>query len=263
MHTPRAGGFPAHSWRVKSNAGVRLPINSAAQHRVQVTVHIAQHITTCRSEAARAGSGLSTSQHHGERRSERNGSVRMADPYIILNELAQELRPMPQGIEWFEGFPAEEQSDTLRLLSHFCIQARATAEDGPESIRPFRSSRHAHTGSSDRTRADRPATREDRQSHPARRAPQVIPATDRGAGRRRRTPTRALLLRRLPPRVASPVCRHRPKPRPDPRAFAPTGPVAGGETSRSASAVCAAPRLRIARPTARRAALDCRHRRRT
>ncbi|MEU7698005.1 hypothetical protein AB0B81_07030, partial [Streptomyces sp. NPDC039028] len=25
VHTPRAGGFPAHSWRVKSNAGVRLP----------------------------------------------------------------------------------------------------------------------------------------------------------------------------------------------------------------------------------------------
>ncbi|MFL4905267.1 DUF5958 family protein [Streptomyces sp. MMS24-I2-30] len=59
----------------------------------------------------------------------------MADPYIILNELAQELRPMPQGIEWFEGLPTEEQSNTLRLLSHFCIQARATAEDGPESIR--------------------------------------------------------------------------------------------------------------------------------
>lgn len=32
-------------------------------------MHIAQHITTCRSEAARAGSGLSISQHHEERRS--------------------------------------------------------------------------------------------------------------------------------------------------------------------------------------------------
>lgn len=42
---------------------------------------------------------------------------------------------MPQGIEWFEGLSAEEQSSTLRLLSHFCIQARATAEDGPECIR--------------------------------------------------------------------------------------------------------------------------------
>ncbi|MEV1066128.1 DUF5958 family protein [Streptomyces sp. NPDC050263] len=59
----------------------------------------------------------------------------MADPYIILNELAQELRPMSQGIEWFESLSAEEQSNTLRLLSHFCMQARATTEDGPESIR--------------------------------------------------------------------------------------------------------------------------------
>ncbi|WP_030784774.1 DUF5958 family protein [Streptomyces sp. NRRL S-920] len=59
----------------------------------------------------------------------------MADPYIILNELAQELRPMTQGIEWFESLSAEEQTNTLRLLSNFCTQARATAEDGPESIR--------------------------------------------------------------------------------------------------------------------------------
>ncbi|SBT93487.1 hypothetical protein GA0115233_10652 [Streptomyces sp. DI166] len=42
---------------------------------------------------------------------------------------------MPQGIEWFEGLSTEEQTNTLRLLSHFCVQARATAEDGPESIR--------------------------------------------------------------------------------------------------------------------------------
>lgn len=254
MHTPRAGGFPAHSWRVKSNAGVRLPINSAAQHGVQVKVHIAQHITTCRSEAVRAGSGLSTSQHHGQRQSERNGGVRMADPYSTLNELAQGLRPMSQGIEWFENLSAEEQSNTLRLLSHFCVQARATAEDGPESIRRA-GLRATHTPAVLITRG-----RIDQQlgkiaSLPARRAPQVVPAADRGAGRRRRTPTRAPLLRRLRPRVASPVC---PYPRSlglIPRAFAPTGPVAGGETSRSVSAVCASPRLRIARPTARRAAV--------
>lgn len=42
---------------------------------------------------------------------------------------------MSQGIEWFEGLPTEEQSNALRLLSHFCIQARATTGDGPESIR--------------------------------------------------------------------------------------------------------------------------------
>ncbi|MGR3870796.1 DUF5958 family protein [Streptomyces graminifolii] len=59
----------------------------------------------------------------------------MADPYVTLNELAQELRPMSQGIEWFESLSAEEQSATLRLLSQFCVQARATTEDGPESVR--------------------------------------------------------------------------------------------------------------------------------
>lgn len=42
---------------------------------------------------------------------------------------------MAQGVEWFGSLSAEEQSNTLRLLAHFCIQARATAEDGPESIR--------------------------------------------------------------------------------------------------------------------------------
>ncbi|QDY77581.1 DUF5958 family protein [Streptomyces qinzhouensis] len=59
----------------------------------------------------------------------------MADPYIVLNELAQELRPMSQGIEWFESLSTEERSDALLLLSQFCIQARATTEDGVEGIR--------------------------------------------------------------------------------------------------------------------------------
>ncbi|WP_217146486.1 MULTISPECIES: DUF5958 family protein [Streptomyces] len=59
----------------------------------------------------------------------------MADAYIILNELAQELRPMAQGIEWFESLCAEEQAHTLRILSHFCVQARATTVDGLEGVR--------------------------------------------------------------------------------------------------------------------------------
>ena len=54
---------------------------------------------------------------------------------VILNELAQGLRPMSQGIEWFDGLSPEEQSETLRFLRHHCIQARAVIEDGPESIR--------------------------------------------------------------------------------------------------------------------------------
>lgn len=59
----------------------------------------------------------------------------MAERDVILNELAQGLRPMSQGIEWFDALGPEEQSETLRFLSHHCVQARAAAEDGPESVR--------------------------------------------------------------------------------------------------------------------------------
>jgi hypothetical protein len=54
---------------------------------------------------------------------------------VILNELAQGLRPMSQGIEWFDRLSREEQSETLLFLRHHCVQARAVTEDGPESIR--------------------------------------------------------------------------------------------------------------------------------
>ncbi|MER6154155.1 DUF5958 family protein [Streptomyces sp. NPDC001868] len=54
---------------------------------------------------------------------------------IMLNELAQGLRPMSQGIAWFDALGPEEQSEALRFLCHHCVQARAVAEDGPEGIR--------------------------------------------------------------------------------------------------------------------------------
>ncbi|MDX3569841.1 DUF5958 family protein [Streptomyces sp. ID05-47C] len=53
----------------------------------------------------------------------------------ILNELAQGLRPMSQGIEWFDTYGPQEQSEILLFLRHHCIQARAVTEDGPEGIR--------------------------------------------------------------------------------------------------------------------------------
>ncbi|MFE3557818.1 DUF5958 family protein [Streptomyces sp. NPDC059193] len=59
----------------------------------------------------------------------------MTDRDLILNELAQGLRPMPHGMEWFDGLSPEEQSETLLFLRHYCEQARAGEEDGPESIR--------------------------------------------------------------------------------------------------------------------------------
>ncbi|MFJ9760061.1 DUF5958 family protein [Streptomyces sp. NPDC101149] len=59
----------------------------------------------------------------------------MTERDVMLNELAQGLRPMSQGIEWFDALGPEEQSEVLLFLRHHCIQARAVAEDGPESIR--------------------------------------------------------------------------------------------------------------------------------
>jgi len=59
----------------------------------------------------------------------------MDERTVMLNELAQGLRPLGQGVEWFEALPSEEQFEVLRDLGGHCIQARATVEDGPESVR--------------------------------------------------------------------------------------------------------------------------------
>ncbi|MEU0990116.1 DUF5958 family protein [Streptomyces sp. NPDC005953] len=54
---------------------------------------------------------------------------------VLLNELAQGLRPMSEGIDWFDGLGQEAQTETLLVLRHHCLQARAVAEDATESIR--------------------------------------------------------------------------------------------------------------------------------
>jgi len=53
---------------------------------------------------------------------------------VVLNELAQELRPAAEGVEWFEGLPEDEQRKVLHALVLFCGQARARQDDVPESI---------------------------------------------------------------------------------------------------------------------------------
>ena len=58
----------------------------------------------------------------------------MDERAVRLNGLAQGLRPLGQGVEWFEGLPVEGQFEVLRDLAGFCIQAGATVEDGPESV---------------------------------------------------------------------------------------------------------------------------------
>ncbi|MCD0484894.1 DUF5958 family protein [Streptacidiphilus sp. ASG 303] len=54
---------------------------------------------------------------------------------VVLNELAQGIRPLAQGLGWFEDLADAERFEVLRDLAAFCIQARATSDDGPESIR--------------------------------------------------------------------------------------------------------------------------------
>ncbi|WUC69196.1 DUF5958 family protein (plasmid) [Streptomyces sp. NBC_00539] len=54
---------------------------------------------------------------------------------VRLNELAQGLRPMSEGIEWFDDLVPEDQSEVLLFLRHHCVQARAVADDVQESIR--------------------------------------------------------------------------------------------------------------------------------
>ncbi|MEX0174407.1 DUF5958 family protein [Streptomyces sp. LMG1-1-1.1] len=58
----------------------------------------------------------------------------MTERDVLLNELAQGLRPMSEGIEWFDVLGQEEQSEVLLFLRHHCVQARAVTEDAPESI---------------------------------------------------------------------------------------------------------------------------------
>ncbi|MFH9061488.1 DUF5958 family protein [Streptomyces coeruleorubidus] len=53
---------------------------------------------------------------------------------MILNEVAQGLRPIAEGVEWFEALPEDEQRKVLHALVLFCGQARACEEDVPESI---------------------------------------------------------------------------------------------------------------------------------
>jgi hypothetical protein len=52
----------------------------------------------------------------------------------MLNELAQKRRSIDDGIAWFQTFSSEDQRSILRELSGYCLQARATREDGVASI---------------------------------------------------------------------------------------------------------------------------------
>lgn len=53
---------------------------------------------------------------------------------VILDELAQGLRPTAGDVEWFEDLSEDDQRDVSRILVLFCGQARACEEDVPEGI---------------------------------------------------------------------------------------------------------------------------------
>ncbi|MFD9128152.1 DUF5958 family protein [Kitasatospora sp. NPDC059571] len=58
-----------------------------------------------------------------------------AEYATVLNELAQGLRPMAEGVAWFEGLADDRQRAVLVTAVHAGLQARATTDDAAESIR--------------------------------------------------------------------------------------------------------------------------------
>lgn len=54
---------------------------------------------------------------------------------VFLNKLAQGIRPLEQGVDWFGRLDSTEQFAVLRDLAGFCIQSRALIDDGAEAIR--------------------------------------------------------------------------------------------------------------------------------
>ncbi|MFF2308371.1 DUF5958 family protein [Streptomyces sp. NPDC058128] len=56
----------------------------------------------------------------------------MTERDIILNQLAQGLRPMSQGIEWFDTHGPKEQAEILLFLRHHCVQGRCRTWSGAE-----------------------------------------------------------------------------------------------------------------------------------
>ncbi|MEU8685585.1 DUF5958 family protein [Streptomyces sp. NPDC048611] len=58
----------------------------------------------------------------------------MHERELIINELAQGMRPIPQGVAWFAGLAEDEQRLVLRELTLFCLQARATQQDAEEAL---------------------------------------------------------------------------------------------------------------------------------
>ncbi|WP_370964828.1 DUF5958 family protein [Amycolatopsis sp. cg9] len=54
---------------------------------------------------------------------------------VVINELAQDLRSIAGGLDWFDAMADGEQVAVLEEIAGYCIQARAITADVPEAIR--------------------------------------------------------------------------------------------------------------------------------
>ncbi|MFE7709202.1 DUF5958 family protein [Streptomyces sp. NPDC057486] len=94
---------------------------------------VARRGLVARGRRGRPGGAARHPDHRCGTASVPRGAV-MNERDVLLNELAQGLRPMSDGIGWFDGLSQEEQSEVLLFLRNHCVQARAVTEDAPESI---------------------------------------------------------------------------------------------------------------------------------
>ncbi|WP_406487939.1 DUF5958 family protein [Streptomyces phaeochromogenes] len=62
------------------------------------------------------------------------GAENVHERQVILNKLAQGIRPMAEGEAWFTALAEDEQSLVLKKLVRFCVQARAVETDAQEAI---------------------------------------------------------------------------------------------------------------------------------
>lgn len=53
---------------------------------------------------------------------------------ILLNQLAQNIKPIEFGREWFDGLDDLSKQNVLQKLTHYSIQARASCDDVDQAI---------------------------------------------------------------------------------------------------------------------------------
>ncbi|MFH9735358.1 DUF5958 family protein [Streptomyces sp. NPDC017260] len=52
----------------------------------------------------------------------------------VINEVAQEVRTLEEGVEWFSGLVSEEQQSVLHEIALYLMQAHVTVNDGRKGL---------------------------------------------------------------------------------------------------------------------------------